>query len=235
MREYISCLLLLIVACQYLASQQPVKSANESNTALEASIAVSTLSTNNYRSKALTYDNVKGSPYLNKEPLRGSLTLLDGGNTEEAKLQYNIYTNEFLFIEEDGTEQLLEMKRCVELNMKTKEENFIFKRADPTQPHKFFDIIYEGEDLKIYNDIEVKFFEGKDQGITKIEPRFSKYDNLYFKKKGENPQKIKVKKKDILKLFEKDKAKQLEQTAKKNKIKLKKVNDFKKLFSAYKN
>ena len=226
--------LILVICCQYLYSQQPAKSVDESNTALEASIAVSTLSTNNYRSKALTYENVKGSPYLDKQSLIGSLSLLDGSKTEEAPLQYNIYTNEFLFIQEDGTEQLLEMKKCVALYMKTKKENFVFKRADPTQPHKFFDIIYEADDLKIYNDMEVKFFEGKDQGITKIEPRFSKYDNLFFKKKGENPQKIKVKKKDILKLFEKDEAKQLEQTAKKNKIKLKKVNDFKKLFDAYK-
>lgn len=223
--------LLLVLAIQLKISGQSAAPNNESS-AMEASIALGTLGIDNFRTTELNYNDIKGSPYLEKEVLSGYVMLIDNKKTEEIPLQYDIYRNEFFYTNKAGKELIIDLKLVREIYMMSGEENYLFKRVNPKKPHKFYEVIYETDGLDIYNEMGVNFFEGKEQGITKIDPRFSRDDTYYALKKGEDPKKIKLKKKDLFKLFSKEEQKQMDKIVKDQKIKLKKSKDFKQLFKS---
>jgi len=225
-------ILLVLILSLYvnIHGQAVVVEHNSGASAMDASIAISTLGMNNFKTTDLKYDDVKGSPYLEKDILNGFVTMIDDQRSETVPLQYDIYSNEFFHVNEKGQEMLIDMKLIKEIVLNGKEEDYKFKRINPRKPHKFYEVLYESETLDIYNDLQINFYEGKEQGITRIDPRFSRDDNYYAQVKGKEPKKIKLKKKDIYKLFGKEEQKEMDSLSKSQKIKLKKSKDFKKLF-----
>lgn len=208
---------------------------NNGSNPIEASIALGTLSVDNFKTYDLEYDDIKGSPYVEKKYLKGHVVLIDNKKTQEVSLQYDIYTNEFFFINAEKKESVIDLKLVREIVMKGEDEDYLFKRVNPRRPHQFYEILYEDESMDIYNEMEINFFEGKEQGITRIDPRFSRDDNYFVLTNGNDPKSVKLKKKNIYKLFSKEDQKLMDKIAKDNKIKLKKSKDFKKLFAAMKN
>jgi len=229
-------ILIIIILSTYLglAGQKAIIDSNDGNSALGASIAINTLSSNNFRASDLKYKDVKGIPYLEKEKLIGYVVMMDDQKTEEVPLQYDIYSNEFFYIDKSGNELIIDLKLVKEIVMRGKEESYLFKRINPQKPHKFYEVLYESDDLDIYNEMGINFFEGKEQGIAKIDPRFSRDDSYYTYKKGTDPKKLKLKKKNVYKLFSKEEQQQIDTIIKDQKIKLKKSKDFKRLFTAMK-
>lgn len=226
----------LILGITFLVFQIPLfgqtTATNTGSGPIEASIALGTLSVDNYKTYDLEYDDIKGNPYVEKGYLTGYVVLIDNKKTQEVKLQYDIYTNEFFFIDTKQKELIIDLKLVREIFMQGKEEDYLFKRVNPRRPHQFYEILYEDESLDIYNEMEINFFEGKEQGITRIDPRFSRDDNYYVLTNGKDPKSVKLKKKNIYKLFSKEEQKRMDKITKDNKIKLKKRKDFKKLFAA---
>jgi len=158
--------------------------------------------------------------------------MVKGERTEEALFQYDIYSGEFLYVNEKAEQQVLKQSVIDEIIITDSKESFRFKRVDPDAPMRFFDVIYESPSLLIYNDPEINFYEGKEQGVNRIDPRFSRQDNVYVLKDGVGPQKIKIKQKDIVKLLNSEQKQSFEKYLKTNKIKLKKLTDMKKAFLA---
>ena len=226
-----SYILLLILLFQIDITGQAAVS---EKSAMDASIAINTLAMNNFKTTSLKYKDVKGTPYLEKNGLQGHVVMIDEQKTGTVALQYDIYSNEFFHINDKGEEVVLELKLIKEIFMQGKEESYVFKRVNPLKPLKFYEVLYESQELDIYNDLQINFYEGKEQGITKIEPRFSKDNHYYAHLKGKEPKKIKLKKKDVYKFFSKEEKKQMDDLVKKNKIKLKKSKEFKQLFDAMK-
>jgi len=228
-------LLIIIVILSYEMSLKAQSTSTIDNTSpMEASIAVRTLSTNNFKANDLEYEDIRGTPYLEKEFLTGYLVMIDKNRSDEVSLQYDIYSGDFLYLNNKEEELTIDLKHVRSVVMQGGEENYLFKRLDPRTPHKFYEILYESDAFDLYNDIQINFYEGKEQGITKIDPRFARDDNYYILRKGEERQKIKLKKKDIFKLFSKEEQKEMNNIVKDNNIKLKKSKDFKQLFLAMK-
>lgn len=227
-----SMLVIAFLICVNLSAQVVISESSQSGSTLERAISITSLNFDNYRTTALEYDDIQGSPYLEKEYLTGYVVLMGRKATEDIPLQFDIYSREFFYVNDKGDELVLDLKSIREIHMKGKEESYVFKRVNPRKPTQFYEVLYEGDGIHIYNNIDMNFYEGKEQGITRIEPRFSRRDNYYVFKKGEEPVKVKLKKKDILKLFSKEKKKELEDYVKSNKIKLKKAKDFKQMFDS---
>jgi len=200
---------------------------------MEASIALNTMNTNSFRTEPLEYKDIKGSPYLMDKASIGYLILVKGDWTEEALLQYDIYREEFFHVNDNEEQQILKQSVIDEIIINDSEESYRFKRVNPDLPMRFYDIIYESPSLVIYNDPEINLYEGKEQGVNKIDPRFSRQNNLYAIKEGGSPKKIKIKEKEILNLMSGAQKQGLQKYLKSNKIKLKKLNVLKNALSAF--
>lgn len=225
-------LILLSILISHILSAQ--LNSSPENSPLVSSIALGTLSVDKYRSSQLNYDDIKGTPFVEKEPLSGYLRLVSGEKTHQVPLQYDIYSSEFFYIDEDGQQLVIDTKAVREIVMEGKDEDYLFKRANPKWADTFYDILYEDDDMMIFNEMEINLREGTDNGIVKTDPNFNSDDNYYHVKKGESPKKIKLKKKDIFKFFNKSDQNKMEAFAKENKLKLKKRKEYKKMFSCLK-
>ncbi len=198
-------------------------------------IAIGSLDIERIKTYDLDYDEIKGSPYLEKNMLTGYVVLIDHKTTDQLTLNYDIYTDEFFFENTKNEELVFDLKLVRAIIMKGQDEDYLFKRVNPRTPHKFYEMLYESETLDIYNHMQINFQEGSDNGVIKIDPKFSRDDNYYAVVKGERPKKIKLKKKNIYKLFNKDEQITMDRILSEHKIKLKKTKDYKRLFKALNN
>jgi len=233
MKDLIFLFLILLIQLN-LNGQEGVVKKSEGSSAIENNLILGGLRVDNFKANDLEYSDIKGSPYVEKDVLTGRLQMIDEKLTEQVPLQYDIYSDEFFYVNEKKEELLLELKLVREIRMQGKEETYLFKRINPHEPLKFYEVLYEDDALDIYNDMDINFYEGKEQGITNTPPRFSRDDQYYVLLKGKDPKKLKLKKKEVFKLFSKDDQKKMTDLSKELKIKLKKSKDFKKLFAAMK-
>lgn len=233
--KYLILLVTILLSQFNLRSQGSVGNNNNTNNPLHASIALGTLNTDNFRTYNLEYNDVKGSPYLEKEFLSGYVILIDKSKTKEIKLQFDIYSNELFYMNEDDQELIIDQKTIREIVMKGKEESYHFKRINHKGSLVFYDILFESKSLQVYADLNINFYEGKDQGITKTDPRFSRSDKYYVLEKGNEPKRVKLKTRDLYKYFSQEDQKEMNKIIKEQKLKLKNSRDFKKLFLGLKN
>lgn len=199
---------------------------------LASAIALGSLSIDKYSTVQLQYDDIKGSPYLEKDLLSGYIVLLDGGKTPQVPLQFDLYGGIFFYTDPNGDKLTINLKVCREIILQGKQETYQFKRTDPNTADTFYDVLYEDDQLFIYNRIETILREGSDNGIVKTEPSFNRDNNYYVLIKGGKPKSIKLKKKDVFKLFSKSDQAQMEAFVKQNKLKLKKEAEFKEMFKS---
>lgn len=232
MKYFIFLIVGVVIQLDIMAQSAGILAAG--NSPMEASIALGSLNVNEFRVYNLEYNDIQGSPYLEPDFLTGYVVLIDKNKTNEITLQYDLYSNEFFYVNEDAKELIIDQKVIREIFMKGKEENYLFKRVNPKSPLIFYDILYDSELLQIFSSLEILFYEGKDQGITKIEPRFSRSDKYYVLERGDKPRRIKLKKKDVFRFFDRGQQQELERIAKDKKLKLKSSKDFKALFQALK-
>lgn len=223
--------LLTIALSKQTGLSQTIGTAAE-RSALGSSIAIGTLAVDRYTTVDLVYKDVKGSPYLEKDILKGVIVLLDGGKTPEVPLQHDLYSGDFFYVDPNGDQLVINTKACKEILLQGNKEAYYFKRANPKTPDQFYDILYEDDNLYIYNNPAIILREGTDNGIVKTDPTFNRDDNYYVLLKGGKPKKIKLKKKDIFKQFSKQDQATMEAYAKQNKLKLKKAAEFKEMFKS---
>lgn len=225
-------ILLLVLLTVQIGSYGQTPSIN--NTTLESTQMLGTFDLDKFVTYEVDYSDIKGSPYLEKNTLTGHAVLIDNRTTEELPLQYDLYTDEFFIAEEKGKEVIFDLKLVRSVYLKGEEEEYIFKRVNPRTPHKFYEILFEGDSFSIYNHMKMIFYDATDNGITKTDAKFSRSDNYYVLIKGKDAKKIKLKKKNVYKLFSNEDQRIMDQLIKEQNIKLKKSKDFKKLFAAMK-
>jgi len=196
----------------------------------EASIAIGSLNMDKFRTYDLDYNEIGGSPYLEAEFLKGHAVMIDKKMTEEFPIQYDIYRQEFFYLNDDGRELVIDHQFVRELLMEGIEEAYHFKRINPQKPLKFYDILYESEIITIYRDVDISLKEGQNNGIVITQPKFSRVDKYFALQKGEAPKNIKMKKKNLYKYFSRDDQIIMDRIIKANNLSLKENKDVKKLF-----
>lgn len=223
--------LLIMVLTIETGLSQAIGTAAE-RSALDSSIAIGSLAVDRYSTVDLEYNDVKGSPYVEKDLLAGHIVLLDGGKTPQVPLQYDLYAGIFFYTDPNEDRLTIDLKVCREIILQGKKETYHFKRVDPNTADTFYDVLYEDDKQFIYNRIRTILREGSDNGIVKTDPSFNRDDNFYVLMKGGKPKSIKLKKKDVFKLFSKEDQARMEDYAKQNKLKLKKAAEFKEMFKS---
>lgn len=220
-------LILTFLTCAAPASTQGTGS---NNVPAEATIPIGDLNMNKFRSYELDYNDILGIPYLEKEMLTGYIVAIDKQKTHDISLQYDIYRQEFFYVDDQGHELVLNQNFIREIVMTGKHMSYHFKRINPRHPLRFYDILYESDQFIIYGDLDIQFTEGKDHGISKLEPKFSRSDTYYVLQKGKPTKRIKLKKKELFKFFTREDQLAMEKVASDNDLSFKKPEDLKLIF-----
>lgn len=180
--------------------------------------------------EAMDYDDIDGSPYFHDDFVYSSGLRTSGELMDSLLLKYDIAMFSFIAKVEGGENIFVDTKQFREFRLNIDGEEILFKRVDPKTPDRFYEIIYQDKSMTIYKSEEISMVKGQDLGITKSNDRFFSKEK-YYVKKGKNIERVKLKKKDLLKYFDKSQQEILDSHLKENKRKLKNVSDFRKLFS----
>ena len=178
------------------------------------------------KSKSTAYKGVKGSPYLNDEPIKGTLVLNNGNMIQDILLQMDLYTNEVVATKKDGEEVILDNIFFREVIIPFEGEDIVYKKTNPEDPDNFYEVLYEGPDMVFFKQRDVALREGHDHGISKIEPKFSQR-NKYYIKHGEGAvATVKLKKKENLSGFADAELYAMKEFARQNGLKFKDESDY---------
>ena len=180
-------------------------------------------------SKQVSYDDIDGSPYFHDDYVFSSATKTDGSILDSIKLKYDLYSFSFLAKQDDGKEITVNDRLFREFKLNIEGEEILFKRIDPKNPFRFYEVIYTDEGLTIYKSEEIQIEKGKDQVTSKSNDRFFSRKR-YLIKKGKQIQIVKLKKKVLWKYFDQTQREILDNYLEIHKMKLRKVKDYRKLF-----
>lgn len=179
-----------------------------------------------YSAASATYKTIKGSPYLTKSTVTGTLVMNDGTSIEDVPLKYDTFADEVVATNPDGEDIVLDTRFYKEMVLEIEGEDVYFAKVNPDKPEKFYELLYDDSGLTFYKDITTKLKEGENKGVAKIKARFRSYTNYYLKQGDDQIAKVNLKKKDILSQFPQLDAIAMEEYCKKKGIKLKKEKDF---------
>lgn len=179
----------------------------------------------------VAYSSIKGSPYLSKEKVNGSIQLNDGTIYTDLKMNIDLFTNDIIVENAKGEDKYLEKAYCQEIVLDLEEGPTTFRRVNPNKPDVFFEVLYEG-DIVFYKDRDVKLREGENFGLSEVEPKFQSYTNYYIKNVTEDIAKVKLKKSEVFAQFPELEVIVMNEYIKKKGIKLKKESDYVEMFAS---
>jgi len=182
---------------------------------------------NSLRSNLLSYEQVKGSPFLNDEAIEGVLVLNNGNVIENVPMQMDLYTHEVIATNDSGKEILLDNRFYKEIRLPFEGEELVFRRVNEKHPEKFYEVLYDDAGMIFFKERDVTLKESQSNGIVEQEARFRNRTN-YFIKHGEDGEiaKVRLKKKDIFPLIPDSELIAMQAYAKKKGIKFKDESDY---------
>lgn len=199
----------------------------------------SVLSTNSQPIDEDRYDDIKGTPYLFKEPIKADLLTNKDEIIEDVYLNYNgydhgveVYKNgRVIFLDERKYPKIIIRKHGLKGNV---DGDMVLVPAPQKSAAKgmYFQEIYSSPSITLYKKFRIAKKENKinTPGETVVQQRFSKYTDYYIKQDGELIL-VKDKLDDFIKLL--GQKEELKTYAKKNKNKLKSDQDIKELMEYY--
>jgi len=154
------------------------------------------------------YENHRGNPFYNDGVFHGSLVSARGDQVDNLLLLYDLFKNELYFLKDDR-EQLLIKPYLKEVHAIVKGETKVMRRVNPFELDRFYEVVFEDDQLVLFKDVEVNLIEGVNKGMIAVEPRFMKKTshNLVVKKNSTEIVEVNLKKKDLLKMLPSDRAK----------------------------
>ena len=193
---------------------------------------MSDINAGKYSASLMGYDEIKGSPYLIKENVEGTLVLNNGQKIENVSLNYDLYIKEVIAENEDGETIVLDTKYYQEVIMPVDGEMKHFKKVNPKRPHKFFEVLYESGEVAFFKDQKATLRTGQNLGITEQPSQFNQSSRYYVSGEDNSVAKVNLKKRDVFDHFPEMEAVVMREYIKNSKIKLSKEKDYKALFAA---
>ncbi len=178
----------------------------------------------------LSEKDIKGSPYLNKEFIKGNIITKDNIVYENVPLRYNIYNDDIEFEMSEGAYLAISNpKKMKEIHIG--EEVFIYaiKRQKKGEQYGYYKLVEDGE-IQMLSRFNIVFKEATNTtGYKAAEPpQFNRNANSHYIKIGtKEPQQL-SKKKEIEKVFG-AKSKEILAFIKKEKLNIRKEQDLKEL------
>ena len=212
-----------------VGSSLGTSAAYSSNTLNSQMLALQQSTNPGYSTTKLAYNTIKGTPYLNKDKTEGYLVLNDGNVIENIPLQYDLYTKDIIAENKRGEDIVLNREVYKELGMKVDGRMIKFKKVNPKEKDKFYEVLYENDNITFYKDHKATIREGQNLGMAKIEPVFRQRINHFIAQKDGSIAKVQLKKKKInsfIAAFPEVEAIAMLEYIKKSRIKLQKEKDF---------
>lgn len=179
-------------------------------------------------------NNVVGSPYLVEEFNFGSV-LIKGSESYKALMRYNAYRDEIEMKNSDNTIIAL-MKRDY-IQAKFNDELYAirsYKDGRDRARQGYFIVLAKIGDFELLHRKKMLLREGKEAASSysnDTPPRFDEDFNYFLQYKDGQAEKVRLKKKDVLAVLPAELQDAAADIVKKNKMKLKSVNEVKDLLS----
>lgn len=176
------------------------------------------------------YDDIQGSPFLNKEFIKGELLMSDSTKYIGIPLRYNIYTDEIEYQGPDESEFALGDKTMA---IKISFDNHEFKYISSSEVKSYLEFVVLGK-ATLLKKYKVRYVEAeKAKAYEKSMPaRFERGTENYYIEFQDGKISYVPNNKNIASLFP-DKKEEIEKYVKAEKLKLKKEDDLIKLINFY--
>jgi hypothetical protein len=181
---------------------------------------------------AVTNTNIDGSPYFNEVWENGIVVFKNEVAYKVKSLNYNVYTNEFLFRQGGGEFAISNLDEIEEFRIN--ENIFIHYFIGDKSNKSFFQVITTNNKLVLLKKFDCLIAEGKPStGITPaINDKFKISSEYYYIDQSNPAQEFKIKKNNIPEFMSKH-IKEVQTFIDDNKLKLKKEEDLIKVFDYY--
>ncbi len=177
------------------------------------------------RTTSFRYPDLKGSPYLEEDFIRGTLEM-ENGDAMELNLRLNVYDNELEFETDQGIYVLKNPEKMSHIFL-GESEYVYFESPSPAEESSGFFKWIAGEECLLLLKHRVTYIPsvaaGAYEPATEAELR-KESDTYYLALEGESPVKLKRKKRFILKLVP-SQEEEISRYMKEEKISLYKNND----------
>ena len=177
--------------------------------------------------------DVEGSPYLREEWSAGIVKARSNRKSYEiAKLRYDAHTDE---LEYDQAGKLFRFGAADVVEFSTGDGTFRsgFPAANGLLPKNFFQVLYDGEKIKLLKRIYVAIQIEKPYNSASTTKRFVKEEALYLLKDNAEMLRFKKDKKSLFEAIPNDKHAELEAFIKDQKLKLTKEEDVLRVLEKY--
>lgn len=185
-----------------------------------------------YLSSVEEYNQIKGSPFLTDESSAATLVMNDGTEIKDVPVKYDLYAKEIIATNKDGDEIVLDPKYYLEVIIDVDGQQLSFKKVNPRDSEKFYEVLYESEGVVFFKDQSARLRKGENLGITRSPSSFNQYSRYYVAGEDNSLAKVNLKKRDVFDHFPELEAVAFREHIKSSKIKLSKEKDYKQLFAA---
>jgi len=184
------------------------------------------------KAKASSEKEIDGNPYFNKNWLNGSVKLVGRNEQKVDSMRYNVYSNEIQFSYQDTIYFISNTKDIIYFTIG--ESKFIFYMYSHDNERRIFEVMSEGEKVILLKMYSCSIIEGKkSDGINPGTIDKFKISSDYYTIKNFQPaQEFRMKSDNLTELLT-DKNDEVSKYIKDNKLKMKKEEDFIKVFNYY--
>lgn len=182
------------------------------------------------------YEGVKGFPFLFNKWIKGEISFLDGKTKLSIPIKYDIYKDEVRVLSAKDSMILLDGSVASFTLLKDNKplvfRYLVFTDKNGFLQNGFFQVLYEGK-WKLFARKKVNLIEADYKGAYSTGKKYDEFQSkpdVFFISKGGEWWKIKIKKKDIVKVF-KNKSKEIDEFLATRKGKFKTAEDLIKLLS----
>lgn len=177
------------------------------------------------------HHDVEGSPFLDEKFIVGTLVTIDDDIILEVPLKINFYTHDIIAKNVSGDPMLLNESQYKAIILPMDGKKVVFKRVNEESPKVFYEVLFENSELVFYKEHFVAVKEGANYGLATADKRFSNQTRYFIKRADRQPEKIRLKKKNVFTIFPGSRAKELYDYAEAQGLELKSEEDYVQLFT----
>lgn len=156
-----------------------------------------------------SYDGIEGSPFLNDDFVEGSLITRDSLMYQNVPLRYNIFKDEMEFLVESGSSPMIigTPQNFLFFRINDKTFSYLAYNDGNTPKRGYFEVMNQGE-CQILRRRHITYRDPEpERGYSPAQPAsfVTRKDLFYVKTGGQTAEEIKLRRRDILSVFDEKK------------------------------
>ncbi len=167
------------------------------------------------------YEGVRGTPNIYPDWSPGEIILRANLRVKDVQINYDAYNDQLIFLSPEGKAMQANSGSvdCFRIVEPASGDTLLFKKklvkpaGSGRDAERFVQVIYEGDQVDLYQVYDKKFVEADYKAAYSPDRRYDEFvDDIYLVacRKGQDPEKLKPNRRNLLKLF-KDRKTELEE------------------------